>query len=44
MGDKMEKPNVLFVLTVILITFFSVATNSQTDTILTSKIDSLHKL
>ena len=39
----MKKLKVLFILTVLLITFFSVATNSQTDTILTSKIDSLIK-
>ena len=37
----MKKLNVLFILNVLLTTFFSVATNSQTDTILTSKIDSL---
>ena len=39
----MKKLNVLFILTVLLTTLFSVATNSQTDTILTSKIDSLLK-
>ncbi len=37
----MKKLNVLFILTVLLTTLFSVATNSQTDTILTSKLDSL---
>jgi len=43
MGDKMKKLNVLFNLTVLLTTFFSVATNSQIDSMITSKIDSLLK-
>jgi len=37
----MKKLNVLFILTVLLTTFLSVATNSQTDTILVQKLDSL---
>jgi dipeptidyl aminopeptidase/acylaminoacyl peptidase len=39
----MKKLNLLFILTLLLTTSFSVSTNSQTDTILTSKIESLIK-
>ena len=39
----MKKPNSLSILTVILTVFFSVATNSQIDSIITLKIDSLIK-
>lgn len=39
----MKKLNTLFILTVLLTIFFSVATNSQIDSIIISKIDSLLK-